>query len=40
MIFKKKDKTEYNEARNRVHKRAIAQDVMMSLDFVGSWVKD
>jgi len=40
MIFKKKDKTEYNEARNRVQKRAIAQDVMMSLDFVGSWVKD
>jgi hypothetical protein len=39
--FKKdSDLTEYYTSKNRIFSRTIAQDVMMNMDCVGSWVKD
>lgn len=32
--------TDYYTSKNRLFSRAIAQDVMMNMDMVGSWVKD
>jgi hypothetical protein len=31
---------EYFESRDRMFSRATAQDIMMNLDFIGTWVKD